>query len=164
MMTVGPFTGRRCGSAPTTARRAPGTRAEGEAMKFLVTYRERRADFDPAAAQRRAARLLSERAMPAGLKVHELLSRIGAGGGYAVVETAEAEDLQHLAGLFAAYDCRIEPVVDIAVHETARAPKGTGATPASGAATETRRPLPEMPASEPHEGAFSDDDVYDTED
>ena len=48
-------------------------------MKFLVTYRERRADFDPAAssAQRRAARLLTERAMPPGLKVHELLSRIG---------------------------------------------------------------------------------------
>ena len=132
-------------------------------MKFLVTYRERRADFDPAAAQRRAARLLGERAMPAGLKVHELLSRIGAGGGYAVVETAEAEDLQHLAGLFAAYDCRIEPVVDIAVHETARAPKATNEKPASDAAG-TRRPLPEMPASEPHEGAFSDDDVYDTED
>ena len=52
-------------------------------MKFLVTYRERRADFDPAAAQRRAARVLSERAMPAGLKIHELLSRIGGGGGYA---------------------------------------------------------------------------------
>ena len=130
-------------------------------MKFLVTYRERRADFDPAAAQRRAARLLSERAMPTGLKVHELLSRIGAGGGYAVVETAEAEDLQHLAGLFAAYDCRIEPVVDIAVHETARAPKPAGGAPP---AADARRPLPEMPASEPHEGAFSDDDVYDTED
>ncbi len=42
------------------------------------------------------------RTMPSGLKVHELLARIGGGGGYAVVETSEAADLQHLAGLFAA--------------------------------------------------------------
>ena len=125
-------------------------------MKFMVSYRERRADFDPAAAQRRAARLLTERAMPAGLKVHELLSRIGGGGGYAVVETAEAADLQHLAALFSAYDCRIEPVMDLSFNGTApdvpaAAVQGSGA-------------LPDMPPSEPHEGAFSDEDVYDTED
>ena len=127
-------------------------------MKFLVTYRERRADFDPAAAQRRAARLLTERAMPPGLKVHELLSRIGGGGGYAVVETAEAEDLQHLAGLFSAYECRIEPVLDLSFNGAAKAEQA--ATPLAGPSGA----LPEMPPSEPHEGAFSDDDVYDTED
>lgn len=126
-------------------------------MKFLVSYRERRADFDPAAAQRRAARLLTERAMPSGLKVHELLSRIGGGGGYAVVETSEAADLQHLAGLFAAYDCRIEPVIDLSFTGSLQADE-----PASDPAPHGT--LPEMPASEPHEGAFSDDDVYDTED
>ena len=125
-------------------------------MKFLVTYRERQVDFDPAAAQRRAARLLTERAMPPGLKVHELLSRIGGGGGYAVVETAEAEDLQHLAGLFSSYECRIEPVADLSFNGAARAERP--AAPAQGT------PLPEMPPGEPHEGAFSDDDVYDTED
>lgn len=126
-------------------------------MKFLVTYRERRADFDPAAAQRRAARLLTERSMPPGLKVHELLSRIGGGGGYAVVETSEAADLQHLAGLFAAYDCRIEPVIDLSFTGSLK-----GGQPASEPAHQET--LPEMPPSEPHEGAFSDDDVYDTED
>lgn len=125
-------------------------------MKFLVTYRERRADFDPAAAQRRAARLLTERAMPAGLKVHELLSRIGGGGGYAVVETGEANDLQHLAGLFSAYECRIEPVIDLSFNEAAR--------PSGPARPETHTALPEMPRSEPPEGAFSGDEVYDTED
>ena len=128
-------------------------------MKFMVTYRERRADFDPAAAQRRAARLLNERAMPPGLKVHELVARIGGGGGYAVVETGDANDLQHLSAMFSAYDCRIEPVVDITFnggrHEAS-------ADPVSAAAPHP--PLPEMPESEPHEGAFSDDDVYDTED
>ena len=126
-------------------------------MKFVVTYRERRADFDPAAAQRRAARLLTERAMPAGLKVHELLSRIGGGGGYAVVETSEASDLEHLAGLFSAYDCRIAPVTDLSFN---------GAAPPAGDVSRAagRTPLPGMPAAEPHEGAFSDDDVYDTED
>lgn len=125
-------------------------------MKFMVSYRERRADFDPAAAQRRAARLLTERAMPAGLTVHELLSRIGGGGGYAVVETAEAADLQHLATLFSAYDCRIEPVMDLSFNGTAP-DVPAAAAPGSGA-------LPDMPPSEPHEGAFSDEDVYDTED
>lgn len=128
-------------------------------MKFLVTYRERRADFDPAAAQRRAARLLTERAMPPGLRVHELLSRIGGGGGYAVVETAEAEDLQHLAGLFSAYECRIEPVLDLSFNGAAKAEPAAAAPPPG-----HRDGLPDMPPSEPHEGAFSDDDVYDTED
>ncbi len=127
-------------------------------MKFLVTYRERKADFDPAAAQRRAGRLLTERAMPQGLKVHQLLSSIGGGGGYAVVETADAADLQHLASLFSAYDCRIEPVIDLSFVDAIR--------PVSTDKPESyhHAPLPEMPAAEPHEGAFSDDDVYDTED
>lgn len=132
-----------------------GQPAKGNVMKFLVTYRERKADFDPAAAQRRAGRLLTERAMPPGLKVHQLLSSIGGGGGYAVVETAEATDLQHLASLFSAYDCRIEPVIDLSFVDAIR--PGPPETP--------RHPaLPEMPPAEPHEGAFSDDDVYDTED
>ena len=131
--------------------------AKGDMMKFLVTYRERKADFDPAAAQRRAGRLLTERAMPAGLKVHQLLSSIGGGGGYAVVETAEAADLQHLAGLFSAYDCRIEPVIDLSFVDAVRSnPVGSREAP-------HHAPLPEMPLAEPHEGAFSDDDVYDTE-
>ena len=125
-------------------------------MKFLVTYRERRADFDPAAAQRRAARLLNERVMPAGLVMHELLARIGAGGGYAVVETSDANDLQHLAGMFSAYDCRIEPVVYIVFNGLRSGASAPSPVP--------HPPLPEIPASEPHEGAFSDDDVYDTED
>ena len=126
-------------------------------MKFLVTYRERKADFDPAAAQRRAGRLLTERAMPAGLKVHQLLSSIGGGGGYAVVETVEAADLQHLASLFSAYDCRIEPVIDVTFVD--------GLHPIAKPKPEPHHArLPEMPPSEPHEGAFSDDDVYDTED
>ena len=131
-------------------------------MKFLVTYRERRADFDPAAAQRRAARLLTERAMPPGLQVHELLSRIGGGGGYAVVETAEAEDLQHLAGLFSAYDCRIEPVLDLSFNVADKLARTE--RPAAQPAPARGGDLPEMPPGEPHEGAFSDDDVYDTED
>ena len=126
-------------------------------MKFLVTYRERKADFDPAAAQRRAGRLLTERAMPPGLKVHQLLSSIGGGGGYAVVETTDATDLQHLAGLFSAYDCRIEPVMDLSFVDAVRT------APAALDATHHAR-LPDMPPAEPHEGAFSDDDIYDTED
>ena len=127
-------------------------------MKFLVTYRERKADFDPAAAQRRAGRLLTERAMPPGLKVHQLLSSIGGGGGYAVVETADATDLQHLAGLFSAYDCRIEPVIDLSFVDAVR--------PVAPSAPDVNHHprLPEMPPTEPHEGAFSDDDIYDTED
>ena len=123
-------------------------------MKFMVTYRERRADFDSAAAQRRAARLLNERAMPAGLAVREILSRVGGGGGYAVVETADAADLQHLASLFSAYDCRIEPVMDLPFNGAAEPP-----------AAEARGTPPAVPQAEPpREGAFSDDDVYDTED
>ena len=96
--------------------------------------------------------------MPPGLKVHQLLSSIGGGGGYAVVETAEATDLQHLASLFSAYDCRIEPVIDLSFVDAIRV--GAAATPE----VVHHARLPEMPPAEPHEGAFSDDDVYDTED
>lgn len=127
-------------------------------MKFLMTYRERHAEADPAAAQRRAARLLNERAMPPGLAVRELLSRVGGGGGFAVVETASADDLQHLASLFSAYECEVEPVLDVPFSGAAAAATIAASAPAP------HVPLPEMPPSEPREGAFSDDDVYDTED
>ncbi len=125
-------------------------------MKFLVTYRERKSDLDPASAQRRVARTM--RAMPAGLKVHQLLTRIEGGGGYAVVEAAEAGDLQQFASLFSAYDCRIEPVMDRLLADVAPA------HPIAGPHYPPHARLPEMPPEEPHEGAFSDDDVYDTED
>lgn len=126
-------------------------------MKFLMTYRERHADLDPAAAHRRVARLLAEAVLPAGAKVQAVLSRIGGGGGCAVFEAPDAEGLRQVAALFSAFDCTLEPVLDLL----------DGAVPHAGVsppAPAARTALPEMPASEPHEGAFSDDDVYDWED
>ena len=126
-------------------------------MKFIVTYRERRGGSDPAAA-RRAARLPDEPALPPGLAVLEFVSRIGSGGGYAIVETGDPRDLQQLATLFSACDCTIEPVVDVVLD---RGRRGGGG---SGSAVPSSRRLPDSFSAEPHEGAFSDDDVYDTED
>lgn len=120
-------------------------------MKFLVTYRERRVEGGSSAAPR-TSQPLSGHALPPGLTVHAHVARIGGNGGSLVVETGEAGTLEALARLFSAYALRIEPVLDL----------GAPVTPAP--APGHHDALPEMPLSEPHEGAFSDDDVYDTED
>ena len=84
-------------------------------MKYVVTWRERpggsHADYE--AAQKRILAMLQKWEMPESLQIHQFLVRVGEFGGYAVVETDDVADLQKVTTVFAAFQFRVEPVMDV---------------------------------------------------
>ena len=84
-------------------------------MKYVVTWRERPtgsvAEYE--AAQKRILDIFSAMEMPASLTFHQFLVRVGEFGGYAVIETDSAEDLQFLCTVFAAFSFTVEPEMDV---------------------------------------------------
>jgi hypothetical protein len=84
-------------------------------MKYLVTWRERptgsAAEYE--AAQKRVLSVFAAWNMPESLVFHQFLVRVGEFGGYAVIETDSAEDLQYLCTVFAAFSFTVEPVMDV---------------------------------------------------
>ena len=84
-------------------------------MKYLVTWRERptgsAAEYE--AAQKRVLSVFAVWDMPESLTFHQFLVRVGEFGGYAVIETDSAEDLQFLCTVFAAFAFTVEPVMDV---------------------------------------------------
>ena len=69
------------------------------------------ADYE--AAQKRVLSVFEQWEMPEGLHFHQFLVRVGEFGGYAVVETADAADLQKVTTAFAVFQFRVEPVMDV---------------------------------------------------
>jgi hypothetical protein len=51
--------------------------------------------------------------MPASLKFHQFLVRVGEFGGYAVVETDNVAEVQRLTTTFAVFQFRVEAVMDV---------------------------------------------------
>ena len=84
-------------------------------MKYVVTWWERpggsHADYE--AAQKRILAVFQEWEMPESLQFHQFLVRVGEFGGYAVVETDDVADLQKVTTVFAAFQFRVEPVMDV---------------------------------------------------
>ena len=84
-------------------------------MKYLVTWRERptgsAAEYE--AAQKRVLSVFAAWDMPESLVFHQFLVRVGEFGGYAVIETDSAEDLQFLCTVFAAFAFTVAPVMDV---------------------------------------------------
>lgn len=84
-------------------------------MKYLVTWRERSggsaADYEQA--QKRVLEIFARWEMPESLTIHQFLVRVGEFGGYAVVETEEPAALQRLSTVFAVFQFRVEPVMDV---------------------------------------------------
>ena len=84
-------------------------------MKYLVTWQERptgsAAEYE--AAQKRVLSVFAVWDMPESLTFHQFLVRVGEFGGYAVIETDSAEDLQFLCTVFAAFAFTVEPVMDV---------------------------------------------------
>ncbi len=84
-------------------------------MKYLVTWRERSggsaADYEQA--QKRVLEIFSRWEMPESLTFHQFLVRVGEFGGYAVIETEEPAALQRLSTVFAVFQFRVEPVLDV---------------------------------------------------
>ena len=84
-------------------------------MKYVVTWRERPAGSvaEYEAAQKRILEVFSAMEMPASLTFHQFLVRLGEFGGYAVIETDDAADLQYLTSAFAAFSFTVEPVMNV---------------------------------------------------
>ena len=84
-------------------------------VKYVVTWWERpggsHANYE--AAQKRILAVFEEWEMPENLQFHQFLVRVGEFGGYAVVETDDVADLQKVTTVFAAFQFRVEPVMDV---------------------------------------------------
>ncbi len=84
-------------------------------MKYMLTWWERpggsHADYE--AAQKRVLSIFQKWHMPPSLHIHQFLVRVGEFGGYAVVETDNVADVHKLTTVFAVYQFRLEPVLDV---------------------------------------------------
>ena len=86
-------------------------------MKFVVslTFRLNGSVAENEAAAGRVVDVYSKWTPPAGMTIHQLVSRADGAGGFAVVETDNAADLIDTTSKFAPFaDYEIYPVVDIA--------------------------------------------------
>ena len=84
-------------------------------MKYVITWRERPGgsakDYEDA--QQRVLSVFSKWEMPPALTFHEFLVRVGEFGGYAVVETDDIGAIQRLTTVFAVFEFKVEPVMDV---------------------------------------------------
>jgi len=51
--------------------------------------------------------------MPASIKIHQFLVRVGDYGGYIVAETDTPTDIHYFTSLFALFAFKVEPVVEV---------------------------------------------------
>ena len=84
-------------------------------MKYVVTWWERPggsfSDYEQA--QKRVLDVFQKWPMPESLTFHQFLVRVGEFGGYAVIETDNLADLHKLTTVFAVFQFRVEPVLDV---------------------------------------------------
>ena len=88
---------------------------KGPIMKYVVTWRERPAasSRDYEAAQERVLALFKDWQMPASLTIHQFVVRVGEYGGYMIVETDQPTDIHYVTSVFAVFEFKVEPVVDV---------------------------------------------------
>lgn len=88
---------------------------EGDAVKYVLTWRERPAgsakDYEDA--QQRVLSVFSKWEMPEALTIHQFLVRVGEFGGYAVVQTDDVAAIHRLTTAFAMFEFKVEPVMDV---------------------------------------------------
>ena len=85
-------------------------------MKYVISWRERpAASFrDYEAAQERVLKIFDKDwKMPASFTVHQFVVRVGDYGGYMVVETDHPVDIHYFTSVFAVFQFKVEPVVDV---------------------------------------------------
>jgi len=86
-------------------------------MKYLVsmTFLRNGSVAENKAAQKELLDLYAKWQPPAGMTIHEFLSRCDSGGAFTVVETDNAADLMGVTSKFAYFaDYQIYPVVEVA--------------------------------------------------
>lgn len=86
-------------------------------MKYVITWRERPAGSfgDYEAAQERVLAVFKDWQMPASFAIREFVVRLGEFGGYMVVETDSPTDIEYVTSVFAVFQFKVEPVVDVMV-------------------------------------------------
>jgi len=85
-------------------------------MKYVISWRERSAASftDYEAAQERVLRIFNKDwKMPASFTVHQFVIRVGDYGGYMIVETDSPTDIHYFANVFAVFEFKVEPVIDV---------------------------------------------------
>lgn len=84
-------------------------------MKYLFSFRDRPAGSfkDYEAVQEHILGLFQHWTMPETLTVHQFLIRLGEFGGAIVLETDKASDIHFLGTVFTAFECKVEPMLDI---------------------------------------------------
>ena len=84
-------------------------------MKFVISWRERPAasSREYEAAQERILQIFKDWKMPASFEIQQFVIRVGDYGGYMVVETDKPIDIHYVASVFAVFEFKVEPVVDV---------------------------------------------------
>ena len=85
-------------------------------MKYVISWRERAAasSREYEAAHERILEIFSEKwKMPASFSMLQFVVRIGDYGGYMIVETDKPTDIHYFTSVFAAFEFKVEPVVDV---------------------------------------------------
>jgi hypothetical protein len=58
-------------------------------------------------------RIFKDWQMPASFKIHQFVVRVGEYGGYMILETDKPIDMHYVASVFAVFEFKVEPVVDV---------------------------------------------------
>ena len=84
-------------------------------MKYVVTWHERPAasSKDYEAAQERVLAIFKDWQTPASLTIQQFVVRVGEFGGYIIVETDQPTDIHYFTTVFAVFEFKVEPVVDV---------------------------------------------------
>jgi hypothetical protein len=83
--------------------------------KYVLSWEERpgAGPSEYEAAQSRILNVFGQWDTPAGLTFHQFVVKVGAWGGYAVIETDNLADIHFLTTALAAFTFRLEPVIDV---------------------------------------------------
>ena len=84
-------------------------------MKYVLTWWERPGGSfaEVEAAQERILSIFQQYEIPASINVTEFVVRVGEFGGYMVVETETPADIHRLTTIFASFQAKLEPVLDV---------------------------------------------------
>jgi Protein of unknown function (DUF3303) len=85
-------------------------------MKYVISWRERPAASarEYEAAHERVLQIFSKDfKWPESFKMHQFVVRVGDYGGYMVVETDKVTDIHYATSIFAVFEFKVEPVIDV---------------------------------------------------
>ena len=85
-------------------------------MKYAISWRERPAasSREYEAAHERILQIFNKDwKMPASFTIHQFVVRVGDYGGYMIVETDSPIDIHYVTSVFAAFEFKVEPVIDV---------------------------------------------------